>query len=161
LNPSFDHFKNRLASPFAFRVFLLTKLPSAYFAGLQLQKLAVGEAVISVQYKWFNKNPFGSLYFAILSMAAEASTGLLGMSAVFKRKPSVSMLLGKIEGSFFKKALGKIVFTCSDGLTVQQAVDDAIATGESKLATCKSIGKNEMDEVVAAFICTWSFKARN
>ncbi|MCW3112071.1 MAG: hypothetical protein JWR18_467 [Segetibacter sp.] len=161
MNPNFSSFKNRLASPFSFRVFLLTKLPSAYFAGLQLKKLEAEEAIIGVSYKWFNKNPFGSLYFAILSMAAEASTGILCMSALYKRQPSVSMLIVKIEGNFFKKATGEILFTCPDGLKIQQAVEDAIAYGESKSVTCQSIGRNESGETVAEFFCTWSFKARS
>jgi hypothetical protein len=94
-------------------------------------------------------------------MAAEASTGILGMSAVYKRKPSVSLLIVKIEGNFFKKAVGKIAFTCSDGAKVHQAVEEAIASGESKSTICRSIGKNESGEIVAEFFCTWSFKARS
>lgn len=141
-------------------MFLLKKVPSAFFAGLRLRKLTAEEAVVSVRYKWFNKNPFSSLYFAVLSMAAEASTGILSMSALYKRTPSVSLLIVKIEGTFLKKAVGEIAFTCADGLQVQQAVEDAIASGESKSVTCESIGKNEAGDTVATFFCTWSFKAR-
>lgn len=160
MNTSFNAFKKQLATPFAFRLFLLTKLPSAFFAGLQLEKLEMEEAAVSISYNWFNKNPFGSLYFAILAMAAEASTGILCMSALYKRKPSVSMLIVKIEGNFLKKAIGKILFICADGLKVQQAVEDTLSSGESKSVTCQSIGINEAGEHVAEFFCTWSFKAR-
>jgi hypothetical protein len=142
-------------------MFLFAKVPSAFFAGLQLERLTMEEAATSVKYKWFNRNPFNSVYFAVLSMAAEASTGILGMSAVYKREPSVSLLIVKIEGSFMKKAIGKIVFTCADGLKIQQVVEEAIATGESKSVACESVGKNEMGEIVAQFYCTWSFKARS
>jgi hypothetical protein len=161
LNPNFGAFRKQLASPFAFRMFLLAKVPSAFFAGLKLERLSMEEAATSVKYKWFNKNPFSSLYFAVLSMAAEASTGILGMSAVYKREPSVSLLIVRIEGSFMKKAIGKIIFTCADGVKIQQAVEDAIVSGESKSVTCESIGKNEAGEIVARFYCTWSFKARS
>lgn len=141
-------------------MFLLTKLPSAYFAGLRLKKLEAEESVISVKYKWFNKNPFASLYFAILAMAAEASTGILCMSSIYKRQPSVSMLIVKIEGNFFKKAIGEINFSCADGSKIQQAVEDAITSGESKSVVCQSVGKNALGESVAEFFCTWSFRAR-
>ncbi len=160
MNPNFNSFKKQLASPFAFRLFLFTKLPSAYFAGLTLKKLEAEEAVIAVRYKWFNKNPFGSMYFAILAMAAEASTGILCMSALHKRKPSVSMLIVKIEGNFLKKAIGNISFTCADGLKINQAVEEAIISGASNSLVCKSTGINEAGESVAEFLCTWSFKAR-
>src|SRR3982751_3355042 len=113
-----------MASPFAFRMFLLMKVPAAFFAGLRLEKLAAEEAVVSVGYKWFNKNPFGSLYFAVLSMAAEASTGILCISAIRREKRKVSMLITKIEGNFIKKAVGEICFACQDGLKIQQAIKE-------------------------------------
>ena len=72
-------------------------------------------AVVSVKQKWFNKNPFRSIYFAILSMAAEMSTGVLCMGNIYKRKPAVSMLVVEQRGVFHKKATGKILFTCTDG----------------------------------------------
>src|SRR5207253_5735010 len=104
-------------------MFLLTKLPAAFFAGLRLRKLTAGEAVVSVRHKWFNQNPFGSLYFAVLSMAAEATTGILGISALYKRKPPVSMLIVKNEGLFYKKAIGEITFTCTDGQNILASVE--------------------------------------
>ncbi len=144
-----------------FRLLLLTKVPSAYFAGVRLMTITTEKTIVSVRYKWFTKNPFGSLYFAVLAMAAEASTGILGLSAVYKRQPAVSLLITKIEGDFVKKAVGKIVFTCNDGLNIQQAVKEAINTGESRTVNCYSTGVNEAGETVATFVCTWSFKSRN
>ena len=160
MNSNFNSFKKQLASPFAFRMFLLAKLPAASFAGVRLEKLLLEEAAVSVKYTWFNKNPFRSVYFAVLAMAAEASTGILCMSASYKRNPSVSMLIVKMEGNFFKKATGKIVFTSADGLKIQQAVEDSVSSGETKSVTCQSTGRNEANEIVAEFLFTWSFKAR-
>ena len=160
MNPNFNRLQEQLERPFAFKIFLFKKVPSAFFAGLRLEKFTAKEASISVGYKWFNKNPFNSTYFAVLAMAAEASTGILCMSAIYKRKPSVSILIVKIEGTFIKKATGKIVFSCADGMQIQQAAEDAIATGEGKSVICKSTGKNEAGETVAEFLCTWSFKSR-
>lgn len=140
---------------------MLTKLPAAFFAGLKLKNLSGGEAVVSVRYNWFNKNPFGSLYFAVLSMAAEASTGILCISAIRTNKRNVSMLITKIEGNFFKKALGVISFRCEDGHKIEQVIAETLATGEGRSLICQSIGKNEAGDKVAEFLCTWSFKVRN
>ncbi len=140
---------------------MLTQLPSAWFAGLRVEELTEEKAVISVKQKWFNKNPFKSIYVAILSMPAEVSTGILSMGALYKRQPSVSMLAVHMEGSFIKKATGKILFTCSDGIQLNQAVEKTIATGEPVTVKCHSIGTNASNEVVAEFYFTWSFKARN
>ena len=94
-------------------------------------------------------------------MAAEMITGLLVMSNVYKQMPAVSMLITKIEASYFKKATGIICFICEDGNEIRAAVDDATKTGESKSVIGKSIGKNQQDELVAEFLFTWSFKVKS
>jgi hypothetical protein len=157
----FNSQKTDFPSPFAFRMFLLAKLPAAFFAGLKLISIDPAKAVVSVRYNWFNRNPFGSLYFAVLSMAAEASTGILCIAAVQWEKRKVSMLIIKIEGNFIKKAVGKICFTCGDGLKIRQAMEETMTDGESRAIVCKSVGINETAEIVAEFFCTWSFKVRS
>src|SRR5207253_3576987 len=140
------------------RWFLLTKVPVAFFAGVGLEKLEMDESSISVSYKWFNKNPFRSVYFAVLMMAGEISTGILCIGHLYKREPGVSMLLTRTEGNFLKKATGKIVFTCSDGMMINEAINKAVATGEATTVNCHSIGRNEHNEIVGDFQFTWSFK---
>ena len=160
MTSDFHIFKKRLGNPFAFRWFLFTKVPAAFFAGVKLEKLEMEEAAISVKYSWFNKNPFRSVYFAVLLMPAEASTGILCMGYLYKRNPGVSMLVVRTEGNFLKKATGKIIFTCSDGLLIDEAIGKAVSSGEAATARCRSIGKNEQGETVADFYFTWSFKTR-
>ena len=116
---------------------------------------------VKVPYKWFSQNPFKSTYFACLSMAAEMSTGLLGLMHVHKRQPAVSMLVVKIEGNFIKKATGITVFTCEDGLAIKKTIEDAIFSNDGKIITTKSYGRNAGGEVVADFAITWSFKVKS
>ena len=141
-------------------MYLLSKLPVAFFCGLKLEQVNEHMASISVKYAWFNRNPFRSMYFAVLSMAGEVSTGILAMGHLYKRKPSVSMLLVKTEGEFFKKAIGKIVFTCENGAELEDGIDEAMQTGEPSSCACKTVGVNQNGEVVASFVFTWSFKRR-
>jgi len=129
-------------------------------AGLKVVELNEAAASVSVKHKWLNQNPFGSLYFAVLSMAGELSTGLLCFGQIYKRKPAVSMLVVKLEAQFYKKATGKIVFTCNDGNVIQEAVENAIITGEGQTITCTATGSNAMNETVAVFTIVWSFKAK-
>jgi hypothetical protein len=105
-------------------------------------------------------NPFKSVYFAVEAMAAEMCSGMLAFSQVYQRSPKVSMLVVKMEVDFVKKATGVILFSCEDGLAIQNAIDEAIATKEAKTIVCKSIGRNETNELVAEFNFTWSFKAK-
>ncbi|MFT3980276.1 MAG: DUF4442 domain-containing protein [Ferruginibacter sp.] len=150
-----------IRNPIKFRLFLLTKLPSAYFSGVRVKDANEERAVVTVPYKWFSTNPFKSTYFACLSMAAEMSTGVLALANIYGRKPSVSMLVLKIEGNFYKKATGISTFTCSDGKAVQQAVQQAINTGEGTQVTMNAMGTNEKGEIIAEFNITWSFKAKS
>ena len=160
MNPRFAQFRNRIVNPISFRFFMLYRLPAAFFAGLRVKQLDANKAVVSVRYKWFNQNPFRSMYFAIQSMAAEMSTGLLGFGQVYERHPAVSMLVVKIEGNFHKKAIGTILFTCEDGALIDAAIEESILLGERRTVTCSSNGTNETGEIVASFHITWSFKAK-
>ncbi len=147
--------------PVKYRLFMLTKLPMGFMAGLKLLQLLPKEAIVGVGYKWLNQNPFRSMYFAVLSMAAELSTGILAFGQVYQRFPQVSMLVVKMEGEFYKKAVGEITFTCSDGEAVINAIEHTILTGEGVTVQCTSKGQNAQGETVAKFVFTWSFKAKS
>ena len=118
------------------------------------------KCITSVPYKWLTQNPFRSIYFASLAMAAEMSTGSLALSNIFKRQLSVSMLLIKMEAVYFKKATGKILFGCKDGLKITDTIEKAFATGDPQSIIVKSTGKNNNDELIAEFLFTWSFKTK-
>lgn len=161
LNPNFNTFQKQITHPLKSKWFMLSKIPAAYIAGVKVENVTANTAIVSVRKKWLNQNPFRSMYFAVLSMAAEMSTGILCMGALYQRTPAVSMLIVKVEGTFIKKAIGKITFTCNDGSLANDAVEKAIATREGTSVVCHSTGVNEQGEVVAEFNCTWSFKARS
>lgn len=153
-------FLEKFKRPVAFAFFLLRHLPAAYFSGVRVVSANERQCVVKIPYKWFTRNPFRSTYFASLSMAAEMSTGVLALAQVYKRKPAVSMLVVRVESEYFKKATGKTFFTCNHGEAFRNAVDEAIATGESRTVTAVSEGKNQDGETVARFNITWSFRMK-
>jgi len=161
MDNNFEQFRNRIIKPSAFKLFALKSLPAVFFAGLKIELLEETKAIISVRQKWFNKNPFRSIYFAILSMAAELSTGVLCMGNTYKRRPAISMLVTEQRGLFHKKATGKIIFVCEDGNKITAVVEQAVSTGNAVNIVCYSKGLNSNSEMVAEFWITWSFKARN
>ena len=142
-------------------MFLFAKLPAAYFSGVRIRDVNEQQCVVTVPYKWFSQNPFRSTYFACLAMAAELTTGSLAMVHIHKRSPAVSMLIVKMEASYFKKATGITTFTCADGAALKEAVEKAIATGEAQTFKALSTGLNPQGEKVAEFIFTWSFKIKS
>jgi len=154
-------FLQTIKHPIKFRIFLLSKLPSAFFAGVRVVDADEKKCSVKVPYKWFSTNPFKSTYFACLSMAAEMSTGVLALAHIYKRQPAVSMLVSKVEGSFLKKATGITIFTCEDGQMIKQTIEDAVISGEGRIVTAKSYGRNKANEIVAEFTVTWSFKVKS
>jgi hypothetical protein len=148
-------------SPLKFRLFLFTRLPSAWLAGLRMVSCTEQEARVSIRYGWWTKNPFRSLYFACLAMAAEMSTGALAWMYASKHTPMVSMLVVKMEAEFLKKAVGKIIFTCSDGNGFSDIVKKAVETGEGQTFRSTTTGKDEEGNEVAKFYITWSFKKKS
>jgi len=142
-------------------MYLLFKLPAAFFSGIKVKGVNEEKCITSVPYKWLTQNPFRSTYFASLAMAAEMSTGAIALSNVYKRKPTISMLVTKMESTYFKKATDIIFFTCEQGKEIASIIDEAVETGEGKSIVAKSTGKNKMGEVVAEFLFTWSFKTKS
>ncbi|HEX5026534.1 MAG TPA: DUF4442 domain-containing protein [Agriterribacter sp.] len=154
-------FIKMVLNPFKFRLFLLSRLPNAYFSGVRIKIITDERCVVTVPYTWFSKNPFRSTYFACLAMAAEMSTGALAMSVIYKRKPSVSMLITNMNAEYYKKATGVTSFICRDGIALRDAIEEAIAADSDNSITVQSTGTNKNGELVAVFNFTWSFKVRH
>ena len=138
---------------------MLRKLPMAWLAGLRLQALTPEAATVSIRYKYLTQNPFRSIYFACLAMAAELASGIQAMMHVQAGGP-VSMLVVGLAADFRKKAVGTVAFTCPDGGAIAQAVAESRATGEGRTVLCTSTGRDEASNVVAVFQITWSFRAK-
>ncbi|RYY16125.1 MAG: DUF4442 domain-containing protein [Chitinophagaceae bacterium] len=156
-----EQFVKLMNHPVKFRLFLLSKLPSAYFSGLKIKSMTPDQCTVTIPYKWFSQNPFRSTYFACLAMAGEMSTGSLAMAYVYKHRPSISMLVVKLEANYFKKADGLTAFTCIDGPRFRTEIQRAVDSGDPVSFTAKSTGVNQKGELVAEFFITWSFKRKS
>ena len=156
-----NKFQRLVSNRFKFKLFLISKLPLAWIAGVRVREFSSVKASVSVPFKWLSQNPFHSTYFAALSMAAEMSTGILVLNETFDRKQSVSTLVRRIEADFIKKAVNITTFTCHDGMAVKELVDRAISTGEAQQIEMQSIGLSEQGEEVARFKLTWGLKAKS
>lgn len=160
MNSSTQKFIKMVKHPVKFRMFLFWKLPAAFFSGVRIKEINEDRSVVTVPYKWLTQNPFSSTYFASLAMAAELSTGVLGMMHVYKRMPPISMLITNMEATYYKKATGKTYFTCEAGKQIRNTVEQSIATGEPKSISVRSAGTNKNGELIAEFLFTWSFKVK-
>lgn len=156
-----DTFIQLVKHPVKFRMFLLLKLPSAFFCGVRVKHISTEKALVTVPYTWLSQNPFRSTYFACLAMAAEMSTGLLAMMNTYKSDPAISMLVVGLQATYHKKATGITTFTCEDGDAIAAMVAESIKSGEGRSIKAKSVGVNEQGEIVAEFFIEWSFKAKS
>ena len=148
-------------SRFQINLFLFFKLPSAFWCGVRLKSISQEQCVTSVRHRWFNQNPFQSMYFAVQAMAAELSTGALVMQNIKESGKKISMLVANNKGNFTKKATGRITFTCQDGLSVTQTIQQAIVTGEGQTVWLKAIGTNEKGEQVSEMDFEWTLKLKS
>ena len=149
-----------MLNPFFFKLFLLLKLPMAFLAGLKLKELTEEHSVVLMKYKYLNKNPFGSIYFACLSMAGELASGMLAASIAYKSNPKLSMLVIGVTIKFTKKAVGIINFECNQGNEIYQTIQKSIDTAEGQTIEALTIARNERGDVVAEFFIKWSFKEK-
>ena len=143
-----------------FKIFTLFNLPMALISGLKIERITGTKCETSVGYKFLNKNPFNSVYFAVLGMAAELSTAALALSSVQTMDSNIAFIITGMEGEFLKKAKGKIKFKCLEGEKIFKAVGKAVQSSDPVVEIVQTIGYNDADDIVAIFNFKWSFKKR-
>lgn len=147
-------------SPFKFRMMLLTRLPMGFLSGMRIHHIDRNRCEVDIRYKWLNKNPFKSTFWAVLGMAAEMSSGAMILLYTHGQKPSIATLVTATEARYYKKAVGRTRFICESGPDIAAAAAQTIATGEGVEVRCPMKGFNDQGELVAEFSFTWSLKAR-
>ena len=140
--------------------FLALKLPSAYISGIRVVELSDKIAVATVKHRWINQNPFRSLDCATQGMAAELVTGILMMKKIKDSGQKISMLVVKQEGTFHKKATGRINFSCEQGLAIDKVIDKAIKSKEGQSLAIRATGFDQENDMVSDFEFTWSIKLK-
>ena len=147
-------------TPKRVNLFMLLKLPLAYIGGVRVKRVSEEQATVKITYKWMNQNPFKSMFWAAQGMAAEMSTGVLVMRAIADSKENVSMLVTHQEANFYKKATGKILFTCKGGNEISKAIKMSKINKEGQVVQLIAEGKNEDGVVVSKFSFEWSLKVK-
>ncbi|NNE78128.1 MAG: DUF4442 domain-containing protein [Pricia sp.] len=143
-----------------FNTFTFLKLPSAWWCGVRLRYIDDQKAITTVRHRWFNQNPFNSLFWAVQGMAAELSTGAMVMAQIRQSGKHISMLVANNKANFSKKATGTITFTCKDGHLIKEAIDKTLETGEGQTFWMKSVGVNKDGVVVSTFNFEWTIRVK-
>ena len=159
-----ERFRNSFLNPFSFSLFFLFNVPMIWFSGMRLKHLDTKKAISKIPfrffYRWLNKNPFKSIYFAVQCIGAEISTASIVALAIEGHKPSFAYIVTKMKSKYFKKATGTTTFTCNDGDKIFTAVDKALKTKEGIEIEAKTTGTLDDGTIVSEFHFTWSIKQR-
>lgn len=147
-------------TPKKINTFMMLKLPLAYLAGVRILAIENNKSVVKIKHKWINQNPFKSMFWAAQGMAAELSTGILVMNAIENSGEKVSMLVTQQRAEFYKKATGKILFTCEANISLENIINQSKKDKEGRIITLIAKGKNEDGVVVAEFTFEWSLKVK-
>ncbi len=147
-------------TPSKLNAFVFFKLPSAFWSGVRVKSITEDKCEATVKHRWFNQNPFNSMYFAVQAMAAEFTTGALMMLQIKKSGKSISMLVANNKSTFTKKATGRITFTCNQGDLIKATIQKAIDTMEGQTVWLTSTGLNEEGIQVSEMQFEWTIKVR-
>ena len=158
-NPHIKKFISSLLSPIKQRLFLFSKLPSAWFMGVKVKSIDEKACEVTLPFSWWSQNPFKSIYFAAQAAAAELSTGVIALMAI-QGRGNVSMLVANMEAEFVKKATLFTTFRCESSQQIFEAVQKAIETGEGQTVVAESVGIQADGQIVSKFKFTWTFKAK-
>jgi len=148
-------------TPFKLNLYMFFKLPSAFWCGVRAKSITAESCSTAVRHRWFNQNPFNSMYFAVQAMAAEFTTGALVMYQIKQSGKNISMLVAKNKATFTKKAKGRIIFTCNQGTAIQELIEKAIVTSEGQTIWLTSLGIDEMGDQVSEMQFEWTIKSRD
>ncbi|MDB5227054.1 MAG: hypothetical protein JWN78_1247 [Bacteroidota bacterium] len=154
-----EEYRKQVLSPF-FKVGLMKFLPMGVIAGLKITELDERQCKVTVPYKYINKNPFNTTYWAVLGMAAEMASGALVQMYTHKSEPSVSMFVTGCDAKFIKRAVAVTTFICNDGLLISEAIQRSIDTNHPQTIECNSKGYDKDQNLLVDFNFEWSIKAR-
>lgn len=148
-------------SPLKLNVYMFFKLPSAFWCGVRAKSISFEVCKSTVKHRWFNQNPFNSMYFAVQAMAAEFTTGVLVMHQIQESGKNISMLVANNKATFTKKAKGRITFECNQGNLIKDTIQKAIVTNEGQTIWLTSIGTDEQGDQVSEMQFEWSVKVKD
>ncbi len=153
-------FERAVHSRVLFGFYLLRKLPLGFIAGLRVEHFDTQRSVVSVPYSKLTRNPFRSIYFAPLTMAAELASGLYALHGVLASEVPVSMLVVGMKAQFLKKARSRILFESRDGKAISIAIAACSQSDDGQEVIVRTSGIDKNGQEVARFEFHWTFKRK-
>ena len=138
---------------------MLSKLPMALLTGMIIVELNEEHCRVRLNDHWWLHNPFRSVYWAVISMAGELSTGALLYA--YGSAPKTRFILVEMRAKFYKKLRGKSFYFCRAGQEIGKQMNALQNTSETRIVILPAQALNESGETVAEFEFYWQLRKTN
>lgn len=157
MKPEFDHsLAKTLLHPLKLRLWMMKNLPMGLASGMIVDHLDEKSCRVVLKDRFWIHNPFGSVFWAVMGMAAEISTGSLLYGWCSRGK--IKFILVNVKGSFIKKARGKTFYFCQSGQEVLRSIESLVNPGDKCIVEMPVIAHDQAGQTVAEYQFTWSLK---
>jgi hypothetical protein len=143
-------------TPWKLRLWMARNLPMGMLSGLYIRELDQAGCVVVLKDRWWIRNPYGSVFWAVMGMAAEMSTGALVYAIC--QGSGVRFILVGMEGQFFKKVKGKSYYFCQTGSEVLRILDQLSNPNETSDVILPVTARDEAGQLLAEFKFRWQLR---
>ena len=138
------------------RWWMLRRLPMGLISGMHIISLDEESCNVELKDRWWIRNPFGSVFWAVMSMAAELSTGALVLA--YTQSAGIQFILVGFEAKFLKKAKGKSFYFCHAGKEVARSISNITNTTAPSIIILPVLAQDESGQLLAEFKCYWQLR---
>jgi len=154
---SFNHkLAASLLKPWKLRLWMLKSLPMGLLSGMVIESLDENGCKVMLKDRRWIRNPFRSVFWAVMGMAAELSTGALVYTYV--SGSNIKYILIGMKGEFFKKVRGKSFYFCRSGLDVLRKLNSLENPGDTCTVILPVTAYDQAGQTVAEFQFYWQLK---
>jgi acyl-coenzyme A thioesterase PaaI-like protein len=153
-------FSRKFNTTWIIRYFGITKVPLIWYCRPKVIEHTDERLEIKIPLRRRTKNHLGSMYFGVLAVGADVTSGFLAMDPIMKSGRKIALLFKDFKADFLKRPEGDVHFYCADGLAVRELVETAIKTGErhNYTLTIEATVPSISQDVVARFELTLTLK---
>jgi len=154
---SFNHdLAKKLTSSWKLRFWMATRLPMGMLSGMYIKSMDEGGCIVVLKDRWWIRNPFGSVFWAVMGMAAELSTGALVYA--YTHKTGLRFILVGMEAKFLKKVKGKSYYFCESGSDFQECVSQLSPLNDTIILLFPVTARDEAGQLLAEFKFQWQLR---
>ncbi|HZV71329.1 MAG TPA: DUF4442 domain-containing protein [Saprospiraceae bacterium] len=146
----------QLTNPWKMRLWMLRRLPMGMISGMKIESLDENGCKVVLEDRFWIRNPFGSVFWAVMGMAAELSTGALIHAYV--SGTNIKYILTGVKGEFLKKVRGKSFYFCHSGQEVERKLRTLNSPGETFTISLPVTAHDQAGQMVASFEFYWQLK---